>query len=194
MWDDLNAIDRQFAYLGERSRYVRFPMGGIGSGGFSISGSGRLLDWSIRNRPSLQGYNGYSHFAVKAEQGGKLLDARVLNGPYDDNPSGGPGLRPLFAGFGHGAMRPSLVGLPHFKDVEFYGRFPTADLTFRDDRFPGADRLTALSPFIPHNDRDSSLPAAMLVVELQNPSDKPFDYSLAGTVVIFGCNSGALCF
>jgi len=63
MWDDLSAVDRQFAYLGERSRYVRFPLGGIGSGGFSISGSGRLLDWSIRNRPSLQGYNGYSHFA-----------------------------------------------------------------------------------------------------------------------------------
>jgi len=163
MWDDLSAVDRQFAYLGDRSRYVRFPLGGIGSGGFSISGSGRLLDWSIRNRPSLQGYNGYSHFAVKAEQGGKLLDARVLNGPYDDNPSGGPGLRPMFDGFGHGAMRQSLVGLPHFKDVRFYGRFPTADLTFRDNRFPGAVRLTALSPFIPHNDRDSSMPAAISV-------------------------------
>ena len=190
MWDDLSAVDRQFAYLGERSRYVRFPLGGIGSGGFSISGSGRLLDWSIRNRPSLQGYNGYSHFAVKAEQGGKLLDARVLNGPYDDNPSGGPGLRPMFDGFGHGAMRQSLVGLPHFKDVRFYGRFPTADLTFNDDRFPGAVRVTALSPFIPHNDRDSSMPAAMLVFELHNPTDKPIDYTLAGTLGNYGSNSG----
>ena len=33
MWDDLSAVDRQFAYLGERSRYVRFPLGGIGAGG-----------------------------------------------------------------------------------------------------------------------------------------------------------------
>ena len=115
MWDDLNAIEPQFAYTGERTRYVRFPLGGIGSGGFSISGSGRLVDWSIRNRPALQGFNGYSHFAIKAEQDGKLLDARVLNGPYDEDPSGGPGLRPMFDGFGHGAMRQTLVGVPHFE-------------------------------------------------------------------------------
>jgi uncharacterized protein (DUF608 family) len=190
MWDDLSAIDPQFAYLGERSRYVRFPLGGIGAGGMSISGSGRLVDWSIRNRPALQGYNGYSHFAVKAEQEGVLLDARVLNGPYDDNPSGGPGLRPMFDGFGHGAMRQSLVGLPHFRDVDFYGRFPVADLTFRDARFPGAVRLTALSPFIPHNDRDSSMPIAMFVFELINTTGKPIDYTLAGTLGNDGSNSG----
>jgi len=59
MWDDLSAIDPQFAYLGERSRYVRFPLGGIGAGGFAISGSGRLVDWSIRNRPALQGFNAF---------------------------------------------------------------------------------------------------------------------------------------
>ncbi len=190
MWDDLAAIDPQFAYLGERSRYVRFPLGGIGSGGLSISGSGRLVDWSIRNRPALQGYNGYSHFAIKAEQDGTLLDARVLNGPYDDNPAGGPGLRPMFDGFGHGAMRQSLVGLPHFRDVAFYGRFPAADLTFRDARFPGAVRLTALSPFIPHNDRDSSMPVALLVFELTNTTGQPIDYTLAGTLGNYGNNSG----
>jgi non-lysosomal glucosylceramidase len=191
MWDDLKAIDPQFAYTGERSRYVRFPLGGIGSGGFSISGSGRLVDWSVRNRPALQGFNGYSHFAVKAEQGGKLLDARVLNGPFDEDPSGGPGLRPMFDGFGHGAMRQTLVGVPHFKDVEFYGRFPTADLTYRDARFPGAVRLTALSPFIPHNDRDSSMPVAMLTFELSNTTGAPIDYTLAGTLGNYGNNSGA---
>jgi uncharacterized protein (DUF608 family) len=190
MWDDLRGIDPQFAYVGDRARYVRFPLGGIGSGGFSISGSGRLVDWSIRNRPALQGYNGYSHFAVKAEQGGRLLDARILNGPYDDNPAGGPGLRPMFDGFGHGAMRQSLAGLPHFREVAFYGRFPTADLTFRDARFPGAVRLAALSPFIPHNDRDSSMPVAMLAFELANTTDSPIDYTLAGTLGNHGSNSG----
>ena len=156
MWDDLAAIDHRFAYHGERTRYIAFPLGGIGAGGFSISGSGRLIDWSIRNRPALQGYNGYSHFAIKAEKGGELVDARVLNGPYDLNPSGAPGLRKMFDGFGHGANRQTLAGVPHFREVDFYGRFPTADLVFRDARFPGGVRLTAFSPFIPHNDRDSS--------------------------------------
>ena len=190
MWDDLAAIDAQFAYLGERSRYVRFPLGGIGAGGFAISGSGRLVDWSIRNRPALGTWNGYSHFAIKAVRNGELLDARVLNGPYDDVPAGGHGMRPAFDGFGHGAMRHSLAGLPHFRDVAFYGRFPAADLTFADPRFPGAVRLTALSPFIPHNDRDSSLPAATFVFELVNTTDAPIDYTLAGTLGNYGTNSG----
>ena len=100
MWNDLAGIDPHFAYSGERTRYIAFPLGGLGSGGFSISGSGRLIDWSIRNRPALQGYNGYSHFAIKAEKDGQLVDARVLNGPYDLNPAGAPGMRKMFDGFG----------------------------------------------------------------------------------------------
>lgn len=191
MWDDLAAIDPQFAYLGPRSKYVRFPLGGIGAGGFSISGSGRLVDWSICNRPALQSTNGYSHFAVKAEQHGKLIDARVLNGPYDGDPSGSPGMRPVFDGFGHGANRQSLVGVPHFTDVAFYGRFPTADLVFRDKRFPGGVRVTAFSPFIPHDDRDSSMPVAMFAIELANTTDAALDYTIAATLGNYGRNSGA---
>ena len=190
MWDDLKSIEPQFVYTGERTRYIRFPLGGIGSGGFSVSGSGRLVDWSIRNRPALQGFNGYSHFAIKAEQDGKVLDARVLNGPYDENPSGGPGLRPMFDGFGHGAMRQTLAGVPHFREVDFYGRFPAADLVFKDSRFPGDVRMTALSPFIPHNDRDSSMPVAMFSFELANTTGKAIDYTLAGTLGNYGNNSG----
>jgi non-lysosomal glucosylceramidase len=190
MWDDLAQIDPRFAYRGERTRYIAFPLGGIGAGSLSISGSGRLIDWSIRNRPALQRYNGYSHFAIKAEQDGTLVDARVLNGPYDLNPSGAPGMRPMFDGFGHGANRQTLVGVPHFREVDFYGRFPTADLVFKDERFPGAIRLTALSPFIPHNDRDSSMPVAMFEFELVNDTAGELTYTLAGTLGNYGANSG----
>ena len=90
MWDDLNAVDPRFDYSWPRGKAVRFPLVGIG-GGFSVSGCGRLVDWSIRNRPALQGYNGYSHFAVMAELDGKFLDARVLNSPYDDAAQGDRG-------------------------------------------------------------------------------------------------------
>ncbi|XAZ20517.1 non-lysosomal glucosylceramidase (plasmid) [Sinorhizobium sp. B11] len=190
MWDDLASIEPRFAYKGERTRYIAFPLGGIGSGGLSISGSGRLIDWSIRNRPALQGYNGYSHFAIKAEKDGELVDARVLNGPYDLNPSGAPGLRKMFDGFGHGANRQTLVGVPHFREVDFYGRFPTADLVFRDQRFPGGVRLAALSPFIPHNDRDSSMPVAMFEFEIVNDTADELTYTLAGTLGNYGSNSG----
>ena len=190
MWDDLASIEPRFHYTGERTRYLAFPLGGIGAGGFAISGSGRLVDWSIRNRPGLQTFNGYSHFAIKAEKGDDLVDARVLNGPYDLNPSGAPGMRKMFDGFGHGANRQTMVGVPHFRSVDFYGRFPTADLVFADERFPGDVRLTAFSPFIPHNDRDSSLPVAMFEFEIVNTRADELTYTLAGTLGNFGSNSG----
>ncbi|PXA98728.1 beta-glucosidase [Nostoc sp. 3335mG] len=190
MWDDLAQIEPRFHYSGERTRYLAFPLGGIGSGGFSISGSGRLIDWSLRNRPALQSFNGYSHFAIKAEKDGELVDARVLNGPYDLNPAGAPGMRKMFDGFGHGANRQTLVGVPHFEQVDFYGRFPTADLVFTDERFPGSVRMTALSPFIPHDDRNSSMPVAMIEFEIVNTTDHALTYRLAGTLGGYGSNSG----
>ena len=61
----------------------------------------------------------------------------MLNGPYDGNPTGAPGLRKMFDGFGFGANRQTLAGVPHFRDVDFFGRFPVAELDFRDASFPG---------------------------------------------------------
>ena len=107
-----------------------FPLGGIGTGSVSLTGSGRLIDWSIRNRPAIHQHNGYSHFAIKAERDGKLIDARVLNGPYEGLPTGSPSRR-KFDGFGFGANRDSMTGAPHFDDATFIGRFPD-----RRDRVP----------------------------------------------------------
>lgn len=184
------APDPRFVYEGDRARHIAFPLGGIGAGGLALSGSGRLVDWSIRNRPGLQSFNGYSHFAIKAEQGGRLLDARVLNGPYEGTPTGSPTTGRFFDGFGWGANRNTLAGVPHFADVRFTGRFPTAELDFSDPRFPGKVSLTAWSPFIPTNDRDSSLPAAMFEIEVTNTGSAPVDYTIGGTLGNHGCQNG----
>ncbi|MBZ9938348.1 non-lysosomal glucosylceramidase [Mesorhizobium sp. BR1-1-16] len=189
MLNDLASIDPRFVYRDARRRYAIFPLGGIGAGGFSITGAGRMVDWSIRNRPELHQFNGYSHFAIKAEQDGKLLKALVLNGPYEGTPTGSPSVR-KFDGFGFGANRDSMAGVPHFADVTMVGRFPVAEFAFHDERFPGDVRMQALSPFIPHNDRDSSLPVAMFAFEVENTTAAPIDYTIAGTLGNFGCDSG----
>jgi non-lysosomal glucosylceramidase len=185
----MTPIDNRFIYTGERRRYVAFPLGGIGTGSVSLSGSGRLIDWSIHNRPAIHQFNGYSHFAIKAEQGGKLLGARVLNGPYEGVPTGSPSVR-KFDGFGFGANRDTLAGVPHFDDVTFIGRFPVAELEFHQAGFPGQVRLTAFSPFIPHNDRDSSMPVAFFRFSIKNSTEAPIDYTLAATLGNYGCDSG----
>ena len=171
----MTKTDPRFIYEADRARHIAFPLGGIGAGGLALSGSGRLVDWSIRNRPGLQSFNGYSHFAIKAEAGGELLDARVLNGPYEGVATGSPTTRKFFDGFGWGANRNTLAGVPHFEATTFTGTFPVAEVAFHDATFPGRVKLTAWSPFIPTNERDSSLPAAMFEIEVTNTGTTPID-------------------
>ena len=186
---DMPAVDQRFVYSGARRQYVAFPLGGLGTGSISLTGSGRLIDWSIRNRPAIHQHNGYSHFAIKAERDGELLDARVLNGPYEGVPTGSPSAR-KFDGFGFGANRDSMTGVPHFDDATFVGRFPVAEVEFHRENFPGRVRMTAFSPFIPHNDRDLSMPAALFSFQVENDTDAAIDYTIAGTLGNCGCDSG----
>lgn len=160
-------------YTGGSTEKIVFPLGGIGSGCIGLSGSGRLQDWEIFNRPNKLSYNGMSHFAVKAERDGRVLDARVLHGSFLGDLTGSPGT------FGFGPRRETLAGLPHFRDWEFQCEFPFAKLIFTDEHFPGTVTLTAFNPFIPLADRDSSLPAALFEVAIANHSDSRIRYTVA---------------
>ncbi len=170
-----------FRYEGESTREISFPLGGIGTGSIGLSGAGRLIDWEIQNRPAKGITNGLSHFAVRAEQDGKVLDARILNGPYLGNRTGDfPA--DTSRNFGFGARRDSLAGMPHFPSNSFEGRFPVAKLSFEAPQFPGPVGLTAFNPFIPLNDRDSSMPTAMFEISFANPTDAPITYTAVGVV------------
>jgi len=172
-------MDR-FLYKGRKTNEISFPLGGIGTGSIGLAGNGRLIDWEIFNRPNKCSLNGFSHFAVKAEAGGKVLDARVLNGDLHPPYTGGnPG---QYTGFGFGSDRGHMAGMPHFKEVEFRGEFPVANLEFKGAKFPGRVRLTAFNPFIPLNDKDSGMPAAFFEFEIKNTTRKSITYTLAGTL------------
>ncbi len=170
-----------FTYDGQNRSKISFPLGGIGTGSIGLSGSGRLIDWEIHNRPAKGSTNGFSHFAVRAEQDGKVLDARVLNGPYLGDRTGDFQAEPS-RNYGTGARRDSLAGMPHFETCRFLGRFPTTCITLGDARFPGSVEMTAFNPFIPLNDRDSSVPAAMFAVTVFNTTDTPIDYTVVGVL------------
>ena len=167
-----------FVYTGDRLRNISFPLGGIGSGCIGLAGSGRLVDWEIFNRPNKGSINGYSHFAVKAERDGRLLDARVLNGDLTSEHTGelteGAAER-----FGFGPQRGRMAGAPHMEEVTFRGEFPLAHLTFASAAFPGAVAMTAFNPFIPLNDRDSSIPAALFEIRVRNTDSEAVRYTVA---------------
>ncbi len=112
-----------FVYEGRQRRMISFPLGGIGSGCIGLSGYGQLIDWEIFNRPNKGSTNGFSHFGIKAEREGRVLDARVLHADIDQGLCGS-----LTDGFGSGQHRHTLMGFPHFRDCGFEGKFPIAQI------------------------------------------------------------------
>uniref|UniRef100_S0DGQ7 Glycoside hydrolase family 116 protein n=1 Tax=termite gut metagenome TaxID=433724 RepID=S0DGQ7_9ZZZZ len=171
----------EFFYSGAKTNEISFPLGGIGSGCIGLAGNGRLIDWEIYNRPNKGSLNGFTHFAVKAEKSGKVLDARILNGNLPP-PYSGSYHTPRFNQFGFGPCRETMAGFPHFRSTEFQGEFPTARVAFIGEHFPAKVHLTAFNPMIPMNDKDSSLPSAFFEIGIENTTADPLDYTVVFVV------------
>ncbi len=162
-------------YTGENLREISFPLGGIGTGSIGLSGSGRLIDWEIFNRPSKGSIHSYSHIAVKAQNENGVF-AKILNGDTYKDYMGTDN------DFGNGIACATMAGYPHFDNCEFDGEFPIANIAFSDKNFPASVKLTAFNPFIPGDDKNSSIPAAFFTVELTNNTDTETKYSALFTV------------
>ncbi len=172
-----------FLYTGAKTSQISFPLGGIGTGSIGLAGNGRLIDWEIYNRPNKGSTNGFSHFAIRVEQEGKVVDARILHGDLAP-PYQGEFDSPRFTGFGWGPRREYLTGIPHFSEVEFRGEYPLADLNFIDKtgKFPGQVQMRAFNPLIPLQDVDSGIPAGFFEFTLTNTTDQPLTYVLVGVL------------
>ena len=162
-------------YEGKNTTLISFPLGGIGSGSVGLAGNGAFRDWEIFNRPFKNSRNGFTHFCVRAEQDGEVKDVRVLQGDYQGPREGGETINVKRGnggfGYGMGTYRGTMAGVPHFKNVKFNGRYPEAILEFQDEHFPGTVELKAFNPFIPLNDKDSSIPAAFFEISFTNSGE-----------------------
>ena len=58
-------------------------------------------------------------------------------------------VRAKFDGFGFGANRDSMAGVPHFDDVTFIGRFPVAELEFHHAELSGPSANDGVQPVHP---------------------------------------------
>ena len=171
-----------FTYQKEKTRQISFPLGGIGTGCIGLGGEGRLIDWEIFNKPNKHSRNGFSHFAVKAEDlDGNLIDARILNGPLQP-PYEGSVTPQAYDGFGFGPAISTLAGFPHFEESVFHGAFPFAAIELLHPDFPGEICFGAFNPFIPNNERDSSIPAAFFNIHIKNDTAAPLTYTVVGAL------------
>lgn len=169
-------------YSGDYLKEISFPLGGIGTGCIGLGGDGRLIDWEIFNRPSKGSINKYSHFAIRALSSDGSVTAAVLNGDMNKDYIGQRKNSLTHVGYGLGPDSEKLCGLPHFKYTEFDGSFPMSALSFKDDLFPAKVMMTAFNPFIPSDDKNSSIPAAFFEFEVKNITDKKIKYQIAFSV------------
>ncbi len=171
--DELFAPGPPRTYRHAHLNEIAFPLGGLGAGCISLSGRGALVDWEIFNRPN-KGYRpAYTFLTLFAQAEGEEPVFRVLEGPLPP-PYQGSLHGPLeYAGMGFGPARELGAGLLRFSECEFTGAFPCAQVDLADEAVPVTARIEAWSPFIPLDDRDSSMPVAVLEVTLTNPGECP---------------------
>ncbi len=159
--DELFETGPQRTLCREQRAQVAFPIGGIGTGSISLGGWGQLRDFEIFNRPAKGQLCPMTFFTLHARREGGKPVTRVLQGPIAG---------PLVGA--HGYPYQDGAGLPHFEENTFTGTFPVARVDFRDGRVPVRVSLEAFNPFIPLEADDSSLPVAVFLVHLKNPSRK----------------------
>lgn len=173
-------------YEGQSLNQIAFPLGGIGTGCISLSGTGKLIDWEIFNNPNRGFYPDFSFLSIWAQEAGMKPVFKVLEGQLRGSLEGPryiPGREDSLAfGNGEGPRQTQAAGLPRMRQCRFKGRFPFAEVELTDRSLPLAVSIEGWSPFIPLNSRDSSLPVAVLNVRLTNIGRSPVKAVLAMNV------------
>jgi uncharacterized protein (DUF608 family) len=167
----------QRTFIGDRAAQVAMPLGGIGAGCVCLNGYGGLQDFSIDHHPATTALpEGYSPskaaFAILRIKGEKNI-TKLVEGPF-------PVLKIYDQGLqGEGYRRGGFEGFPRFGKSEFKGEYPSGEVKVSDPSLPLQVTLTAWNPFIPLDDKNSSIPCAILEYTLRNPSGNRVDYEFS---------------
>jgi len=150
---------------------ARFLTGGIGTGNFSIGSRGELCDWEIFNNPGKGNKIPYTFFAIRTEEENGKVDTRILESrilpPYEHS---------------HGYDSWDSGGIPRFNNAKFNGEVSRFTLILGDELSPVDVNMTAFTPFIPLDEDNSGIPAAVIRYNVLNKTDCPLKVSVAGSL------------
>jgi len=155
------------------------PLGGLGAGSVELRDDGGFHDWEIFNNhlwsgspedPPPDAWSEDAFFAVRAKPEGGEARVRLL---YDDNKTS----RAVSGWYDH-AWIYNYPFLRPIRRIVYAGRYPFANLRYEDDALPVELSLTAFSPFIPFDAKNSALPLACFAFRARNPGRRPVDVSL----------------
>ena len=154
---------------------ISMPMGGIGAGCICLAGHGALQDVSIRNKPATTALADTitgptdTGFALLHVRGDKPV-TKLLEGPLSPEKAFDQGLQSM------GYRKGGYEGLPRFQNCSFHSAYPTGQVELSDDTIPVAATITGWSPFIPLDDRTSSMPCAIVEYTLLNTGNSGVEF------------------
>lgn len=163
-------------YEKENLAEISMPIGGIGTGFFSLGGRGDLRDFQLMSRPNRGWKPMYAHLILwtKDSHGAKM---RVLEKDLPGGFSGDSGNPEVFAAF------------PRFQNATFESSYPFSRVHLTDAGTPIDATIEAWNPLIPGATDDSSLPLGVLTVSLKNTSKETIEASLSLLMCnIIGCD------
>lgn len=135
---------------------IGMPIGGIAAGQLYLCGDGTLGCWEIFNHHEFLSY-GATNYAKR--------DIK----------------KPVEFGFmlqvGSASFQLSKAD---FTKIHFNGQYPVATVTYEREHCPVVIQLSAYSPFIPLNEKDSALPCTIFEFEVENTSDQEQTVQLIG--------------
>ncbi|MCP5113031.1 MAG: glucosylceramidase, partial [bacterium] len=140
----LFARGRSRVYEGKNLGAISFPLGGIGTGNIHLDGKGRRSVWQIFNNHSYASVPN-SFLAVRTRSASGSVVARALQSE-------------------------TAGSLPGVSSLKFRGEYPFAWYDFEDDKLPIRAQLTAFTPLIPMNEKDSAIPCAVFDIRVTNSS------------------------
>ncbi|MCG8318392.1 MAG: non-lysosomal glucosylceramidase [Cytophagales bacterium] len=177
--DILKGYDQNHLYR------IALPIGGIGTGTVSLSGSGELKDWEIMNVPA-KGYstvgkgNDAPFFAIYTKKKNELSKTKALLGPVD------------YADYQHYEGRSvNHHGLPRFRNASFESTYPFGIVNLSDKSMPIKVKLVGYNPLIPGDADASGIPVAILKYEVENISKEDLEVSVSGNIRNFVGQDGS---
>lgn len=165
-------------YEGDQRRCVALPLGGIGTGNVSITGTGALRQWEILNVGNHLGFLPQSFFALRASalepprSWRRILQAPPVSPPKDPAPLVSDHIDP--------AERYARdFAWPFVETTRFEGAYPFARVEYVDD-WPLDVEVEGFTPFVPLDAEASGLPMASFRFTIRNR------FSVAVTGWLFG--------
>jgi uncharacterized protein (DUF608 family) len=187
--EELFRTGPQRTFQGDAATQIAMPIGGIGAGCICVNGYAGLQDFSIQNRPATTALpEGFSSsraaFAIVHIKGANPI-TKLVEGPF-------PVLKIFDQGLhGEGYRRGGFEGFPRFGRSEFKGEYPFAEVSITDAAIPLQVKLTAWNPFIPLDDKNSSIPCAILEYTLRNAGHHRVAYEFSYHVSHLAAGCGA---